>query len=828
MTLLEDDGNVYKDNITSSIDIQNTGGDVIGIGVSGDGNIIGKDVTIVINEAQSYGLTLLSASYFKEHKSTEQDLKDWRNGFSFKLEAIKEKRELRRSMVDTIKIKLEREHRLLIVGESGTSKTTILMEIMCEYFDRGYTILYNFGETEIKNSVNLVKFIEGLLKGSNKVLIAVDNVHSERTAAIFYVIDQLSNHELSKNVLFVLTARVPEFDWFVNDRLNRVEESYRQPIRKFSQLSQSRYEVEPFTEKDIEEFIKTYQTPAETIALKEKISDLASNIFYNTNGHPIMVKFYVFGKGLKEDVEDRYYRYLTDATTTLPDLTKIQTALVCSLLDIANLAITDKLLERMEIQDHAYDLEHAMLYQYSEGLWKTIHPRWDMELLSFLYNETNKSILLKRVGYLKKALNSIFSVSNESITASIIQTVYDIASLRKIPINIIESTTLMPQYLSDETKCSLYLFAIASTYKILQMYPEMLENCNEALLFKPKDITALNVKAMALGFLKKYTEAIECCDKIVKIDPDDAAAYTSKGLALNELKKYDEALECWKKAIDIDDNYVGIWSKKIHSLQDSTGYDDSNLIRVLIIKLASKAISYAFLRKYNEALECNNRALELDPNSTDNLINKSWALNALKKYDEALECSNKALELDPNSAWAFTNKAWALNGLKRHDEALECSNKALKLHQTQYYFSAWNNKAVALSGLKKYDEALECSNKALEINPKNEWTWLVKGLIFNGLKKYDEALECSNKALELDPHNDLILNNKAWALSNLGKNDEALECSNKALELDPNSAWAFTNKAWALNGLKRHDEALECSNKALKLDPNSIPNWYMS
>jgi hypothetical protein len=44
-----------------------------------------------------------------------------------------------------------------------------------------------------------------------------------------------------------------------------------------------------------------------------------------------MVKFYVFGKGLKEDVEDRYYRYLTDSGTTLPDLIKIQTVLVCSL-----------------------------------------------------------------------------------------------------------------------------------------------------------------------------------------------------------------------------------------------------------------------------------------------------------------------------------------------------------------------------------------------------------------------------------------------------------------------------------------------------------------
>ena len=775
-------------------EIRADNGDVIGIGIDGSGNIVGKNISVVINEAQNYGLTLLSASYFKEHKSTEQDLENWRNGFSFKLEAIKEKSELRRSIIDSLKIKLQRDHRLLIVGESGTSKSTILMEIMCEYFDCGYKILYNFGETEIKSGVDLVKFIEGLLKGNNKVIIAVDNVHSERTAAIFYVMDHLSNYELSKNLLFILTARLPEFDWFVNDRLNRVEESYRQPIRKFSQLSQYKYEVEPFTEKDIEEFIKAYKTPAEIVGTKETVSDLATKIFNDTNGQPIMVKFSVLGKGLKEDVEDRYYRYLINDTTSLPDLTKIQTALICSLLDIANIPITDKLLEKMDIQKYAFDLEHVLLNQYSEGLWKTIHPRWDMELLSFLYNEKNKSILSKRTEYLKKGLDYIFAVSNESITGSIIQVLFDIVTLKKIPIKIVESMVTMPQYLSSETKCGLYLFAFALAYRILQMYPQMLENCNKALLLEPENIIALNAKAVALGLLKKYDEAIECCDKIIEVGPGDAAAYATKGLALNELKKYDEALECWKKAVDIDDNYVGIWSENIHSLQGSSEYKNSNLIRILVIKLAGKGMSYAFIRMYNEALQC----------------------------------SNKALELESNSAWALTNKAWALNGLKRHAEALECSNKALELDQSQNNFSAWNNKAVALSGLKRHGEALECSNKALELNSKNEWGWLVKGLVFNGLKRYNEALECSNKALEFDPNNDLIHSNKAWSLSNLGKNEEALECSNKALELDSNSAWALTNKAVALSGLKRHGEALECSNKAFELDSNDIPNWYVS
>ena len=761
------------------IGINETRGDIIGVGIDGNGNIIGKDISIVINQAHDYGLNLLSSNYFNDYRSTEQDLKDWKNGFSFKLEAIKQKMEYRRDIIDKIKEKLENERRLIIVGESGTSKSTILMEIICEYFDNDYKVLYNFGEIEILNVIELVQFVEGLLNGNNRVLIAVDNVHNERTAAIFYILDKLSNHHLSKNLLFALTARLPEFDWFVNDRLNKVNESYRESIRKFVQVSKYRYELEPFTTNEIEEFMKMYHDRGGITGSREKPSNLAAQIFDNTKGLPIMVKFYVFGKGLEEDVEDRYYRYLTYVPTAVEqqsDLTRIQAMLICALLDISNLPITDKLLEKMGILSTAYDLENAMLYQYSEGLWKTLHPRWDIELLSFLYSGNNKSILLRRKEDLKKALDSIFKISDESITASTIQTLYDIASSKKIPINIVESSTDMPDYLSSETKFNLYLLGVVLTYRNLQMYAEMLSYCNRALELKPGDATALNAKALSLGLMGDYEEARKCCDEIIKIDRNDVGAWTNKGLALNGLRKYDEALECWKKAVEIDDNYVDKWNRLSTSSKELKGYDNSVLRRVLVIKLAGKALSYAFMKKYEQSLECSNRALELDENNSDNLNSRAWALNGLKRYEEALECSNKALEYDPNRAWTLTNQAWALNGLKRYEEALECSNKALELNVDTTNFSAWNNKAAALNGLKRYEEALECNNKALKLSPLNDWTWFIKGLILNGLKRYEEALECSNKALELDVNNDWTWNNKAWALINLGNNEEALKC----------------------------------------------------
>ena len=54
----------------------------------------------------------------------------------------------------------------------------------------------------------------------------------------------------------------------------------------------------------------------------------AKEIFEDTGGHPIMVKFAVFGKGLREDVEDRYGRYLlVDANREKPDSNRIRTVI---------------------------------------------------------------------------------------------------------------------------------------------------------------------------------------------------------------------------------------------------------------------------------------------------------------------------------------------------------------------------------------------------------------------------------------------------------------------------------------------------------------------
>ena len=110
----------------NSYDIKGNKGDVVGVGIDGNGNIVWKDVDIVINEfAIDCGLTLIHSNYFEENFDTEEDFKSWLEGFSFSLPSIYQRREFRREkVISVIKQELEDKKRLLVLGESGTSKST--------------------------------------------------------------------------------------------------------------------------------------------------------------------------------------------------------------------------------------------------------------------------------------------------------------------------------------------------------------------------------------------------------------------------------------------------------------------------------------------------------------------------------------------------------------------------------------------------------------------------------------------------------------------------------------------------------------------------------
>lgn len=206
-----------------------------------------------------------------------------------------------------------------------------------------------------------------------------------------------------------------------------------------------------------------------------------------------------------------------------------------------------------------------------------------------------------------------------------------------------------------------------------------------------------------------------------------ATAWNNKGIALLKLEKYQEAIECFDKAIKITGSSQA-WSNKGEVLKN--------------------------FGKNHEAIECCDKAIKLNPKNFLALTNKGSALGNLGKQQEAIECYDKSLEINPNCDLAWTDKGVALVKLEKYQEAIECCDKALEINPRN--FVAWNNKGDTLKNLGKYKEAIECCDKAIEINPRFFAVWNTKGDVFYKLERYQEAIECFEKFIDFAPRQDTL------------------------------------------------------------------------
>ena len=69
-----------------------------------------------------------------------------------------------------------------------------------------------------------------------------------------------------------------------------------------------------------------------------------------------------------------------------------------------------------------------------------------------------------------------------------------------------------------------------------------------------------------------------------------------------------------------------------------------------------KGIDFLEWGEYEKAIECFDKAIELDPNDADAYNNRGVAYYNLEEYERAIEDYDKAIALDPNYAKAYENR----------------------------------------------------------------------------------------------------------------------------------------------------------------------------
>jgi tetratricopeptide (TPR) repeat protein len=243
------------------------------------------------------------------------------------------------------------------------------------------------------------------------------------------------------------------------------------------------------------------------------------------------------------------------------------------------------------------------------------------------------------------------------------------------------------------------------------------------------------------------------------------------------------------------------------------------------VGLTNKSIGLITFGKYREALDCSERAIELNADSSNAWTIKGLALLRLRPVDgitEALACHERALELNPAHAAANSNMGDCLLELRRFDEAIAAFDKGVELNANN--FQAWLMKAEGLRQCKRLDEALRCCDQALHLNPTSAKAWTNKGVILSELKRIDDAIKCMDRAIELE-NDDKAWYGKAVELARINRLDDALHCYDKTLELNSRFEQAWANKSNVLRRLGRTKEAMDCCVRALELDPSDLVAW---
>lgn len=337
-----------------------------------------------------------------------------------------------------------------------------------------------------------------------------------------------------------------------------------------------------------------------------------------------------------------------------------------------------------------------------------------------------------------------------------------------------------------------------------------------------------NQKEKALDVLKEYSELVPDNQDIKKKienlrendEPDSDEIYNNKCLTLINLNRFNEAIECYDKALKINPNNVKAWNNKAFALHN--------------------------LNRLDEAIECYDKSLEIDPNFISSLRNKAFALRTLNRLDEAIECYDKVLKIDPNDFGVWNNKAFSLHELNRSYEAIECYDKALKINPN--YFEAWANKGFTLESLGRLDEAVECYNKALEIYPNhpdmlNRLSVIKaqKNVSVNSLEDalnqadtyweeedYEKVIEVYDLISDSMPKQPLVWNRKGDAYYQLGRYEEAIECFDKAFEYNPHFPFPLYYKTLSYMNLEDYENAENTVVQALMFfqdDPGFLNNY---
>lgn len=264
-------------------------------------------------------------------------------------------------------------------------------------------------------------------------------------------------------------------------------------------------------------------------------------------------------------------------------------------------------------------------------------------------------------------------------------------------------------------------------------HERLIGKCDELLKIDEDNPAALNYRAIALYYLGRYDESLKLLDYNLKLHPTNPYVLNNRALVFIALEDYQKALECCEEGLKYMD-FDWLQKNKIEALihlgRRDEAYEFYKIVDIPFYTFEEALENCGIIQKdgifermevllgernFEEVLKICNEHEE----SERILEFKIVSLHCLERYDEELECVNRAIEKYPNNyefhflrARISRNLDGAIESYERAFELLQStSNYRLKVKE---YIKCLKIKAHELIVASEYEEAIGTCEKILK------------------------------------------------------------------------------------------------------------------
>ncbi len=174
--------------------------------------------------------------------------------------------------------------------------------------------------------------------------------------------------------------------------------------------------------------------------------------------------------------------------------------------------------------------------------------------------------------------------------------------------------------------------------------------------------------------------------------------------------------------------------------------------------LQTVALDYVLLNDYSDADRWMSRSVKEQSQSMEAWYELGRIKYTENRFAEALDCFQKALQLEPRSVKAENNRGLTLEGLNRTDEAIAAYRHAMAWQEGSAHPSEQPmlNLAIVLTDRQQLQEALTLTLAADRISPRDPKISEQLGRIYFRMGEWKKAEDALSRASSLAPENAAI------------------------------------------------------------------------